>query len=103
MPWLHGGVANCEQCRKPYQPQRSSSLFCSQACKQQAYRKRLSVTHSVTPAPNTSKASDCSEVFRYVKHADVARLAAEGWEPLPALNGTHHGEYSVLMRRVEQG
>jgi hypothetical protein len=22
---------------------------------------------------------------------------------LPALDGTHHGEYSVLMRRVEQG
>jgi hypothetical protein len=42
----------CEQCRKPYQPQRSSSGFCSQACKQQAYRKRLTVTSSVTPAPD---------------------------------------------------
>ena len=37
--------------------------------------------------------------FRYVRHADVPRFAAEGWEPLPALDGTHHGEYSVLMRR----
>ena len=41
-------------------------------------------------------------MFRYVRHADVPRFAAEGWEPLPALDGTHHGEYSVLMRRVEQ-
>jgi hypothetical protein len=38
-------------------------------------------------------------VFRYVRHADVAQFEAEGWEPLPALEGTHHGEYSVLMRR----
>ena len=69
-----------------------------------AYRKRLSVTPSVTPAPNTAiEPSDSSEVFRYVRHADVPRFAAEGWEPLPALDGTHHGEYSVLMRRVEQG
>jgi hypothetical protein len=92
----------CQQCRKAYEPERSSSLFCSQACKQQAYRKRLRVTASVTPAPNTSKASDCSEVFRYVRHADVPRFTAEGWELLPALDGTHHGEYSALMRRVEQ-
>ena len=40
--------------------------------------------------------------FRYVLHADVPRFAAEGWELLPALDGTHHGEYSVLMRRIEQ-
>ena len=103
----------CEQCGKAYEQwQRSSSRFCSPACKQQAYRKRLivtpsvtalSVTPSVTPAPNTSKASDCSEVFRYVRHADVPRFTAEGWELLPALDGTHHGQYSVLMRRVEQG
>jgi hypothetical protein len=31
----------CAQCGKPYEPQRSSSRFCSQACKQSAYRKRL--------------------------------------------------------------
>jgi hypothetical protein len=86
-------VKMCEQCRKSYEPQRSSSRFCSPACKQQAYRKRLSVTSSVTP----------SEVFRYVRHAEVPKFAAEGWEPLPALDGTHHGEYSVLMRRVEHG
>jgi hypothetical protein len=30
-----------------------------------------------------------------------ASCEAEGWELLPALDGTHHGEYSVLMRRVE--
>ena len=94
----------CEQCRKPYEPQRSNSRFCSQACKQQAYRKRLSVTSSVTPASDTPvEASDCSEVFRYVRKADVQRFTAEGWELLPALDGTHHDEYSALMRRrVEQ-
>ena len=53
------------------------------------------MTPSVTPAP--------TEVFRYVRHAEVPRFTAEGWELLPALDGTHHGEYSVLMRRVEQG
>jgi len=43
------------------------------------------------------------EEFRYVLHADVPRMAAEGWERLPALDGTHHGEYSALMRRVKHG
>jgi hypothetical protein len=40
----------CEQCGKAYTPQRFSSRFCSQACKQSAYRKRPSVTSSVTAA-----------------------------------------------------
>ena len=44
-------VKVCEQCRKVYEPQRSSSQFCSQACKQRAYRKRLSVTSNVTLSP----------------------------------------------------
>jgi hypothetical protein len=43
MPWL-GGENFCEQCRKPYQPQRSSSRFCSEMCRQRAHRKKLSVT-----------------------------------------------------------
>jgi hypothetical protein len=84
----------CEQCGRPYQPQRSSARFCSPACKQHAYRKRLSVTDSVTPAP--------TEVFRYVRHADVPRFTAEGWQATPAPDGTHDGEYSVLMRRVNR-
>ena len=29
----------------------------------------------------------------------VDRFEADGWERLSALDGTHHGEYSVLMRR----
>ena len=42
----------CEQCGKRYERwQRSSSRFCSPACKQSAWCKRLSVTPSVTPAP----------------------------------------------------
>ena len=93
----------CEQCRKPYEPQRSSSRFCSGTCRQHAHRKRLlSVTPSVTPAPTPNtpiEPSNSSEVFRYVRHADVPKFTAEGWELLPALDGTHHGEYSVLMRR----
>jgi len=86
----------CEQCSERYELQRSSARFCSETCRKRAHRKRLSVT-SVTSAPSDH------EEFRYVVHADVERFAAEGWEPLPALEGTHHGEYSVLMRRVEQG
>jgi hypothetical protein len=39
----------CEQCRKRYESQRSSSRFCSETCRQRAHRKRLSVTSSVTP------------------------------------------------------
>jgi hypothetical protein len=92
----------CEQCRKAYEPQRSSSRFCSGACRQRAHHKRFSVTLSVTPTPASNtpiEPSDCSEVFRYVRHADVHRFTAEGWEPLPALDGTHHGEHAVLMRQ----
>jgi hypothetical protein len=84
----------CERCCRTYEPQRSSSRFCSQTCRQRAHRNRLSVTSSVTLAPSGS-----SEVFRYVRHADVQRFMTEGWELLPALDGTHHGEYSALMRR----
>jgi hypothetical protein len=46
---------SCEQCGKPYDWQRASSRFCSQACKQRAYRKRLTVTPSVTRTSATSK------------------------------------------------
>jgi hypothetical protein len=88
----------CEQCCKPYQPHRSTSRFCSPACRQRAHYRKLSVRLSVTPTPNTVG----SEVFRYVRHADVPRFTAEGWQATPALEGTHHGEYSVLMRRIEQ-
>jgi hypothetical protein len=83
----------CRHCRKAYEPQRSTSRFCSQACKQSAYRNRLGVTPTVT-APS-------SELFRFVRHADVPKSLAEGWEFL--LDGTHDGEYSALIqRRVEQ-
>jgi hypothetical protein len=84
----------CVQCRKIYEPQRSSSRFCSQTCRQRARGNRFSVRSSVTPAPSGS-----SQLFRYVRHAEVPRFLAEGWELLPAFEGTHHGEYSMLMRR----
>jgi hypothetical protein len=35
----------CAQCGKTYRPQRSDSKVCSDACRQRAYRERLSVTH----------------------------------------------------------
>jgi hypothetical protein len=94
----------CEQCGKAYEQwQRSSSRFCSPACKQQAYRKRHTVTPSVTALSVTpTVTAPSSELFRYVQHADIEKFTAQGWELLPALDGTHHGEYSVLMRRVEQ-
>jgi hypothetical protein len=38
----------CERCGKSYELQRASSRFCSQACRQSAYRRRLSVTLNVT-------------------------------------------------------
>ena len=97
----------CGQCRKPYEPQRSRSRFCSGTCRQHAHRKKLlSVTLSVTPMPTSNKLtepSDSSEVYRYVRHADVPKFTAEGWELLSTLDGTHHGKYSALMRqRIEQ-
>jgi hypothetical protein len=39
----------CEQCRKSYAPQRTSSRFCSGTCRQHAHRKRLL---SVTLGPS---------------------------------------------------
>lgn len=89
---LNRRTAICDHCRKAYERQRSTSRFCSETCRQRAHR--LSVTSGVTMAP-----SDSSELFRYVRHADVPRYAAEGWELLPALAGTHHSEYGALMRR----
>ena len=41
-------TALCSACHRDYQPLRSSSRFCSGACRQSAYRARLSVT-TVTP------------------------------------------------------
>jgi hypothetical protein len=93
----------CDRCGKRYEPQRSSSRFCSPACRQRAHHKRFSVTLSVTPAPHAAIEPTGSEVFRYVRHVDVPRFTVEGWQATPALEGTHHGEYSVLMRRIERG
>jgi hypothetical protein len=36
----------CAQCGKPYRPHRSDSKVCSDACRQRAYRSRLSVTQA---------------------------------------------------------
>lgn len=37
-------VSLCAQCAKVYRPQRSDSKFCSDSCRQRAYRGRLAVT-----------------------------------------------------------
>lgn len=37
-------------------------------------------------------------VFLYVRHADVPSYLLMGWLALPALEGTHHGQWSVLMQ-----
>jgi len=93
MPWQN--APRCQSCDQIIRPKRSTARFCSPTCRQRAHHKRLSVRLSVTAEP--------AEVFRYVRHADVPRFTAEGWQATSALDGTHHGEYSVLMRRVEQG
>jgi hypothetical protein len=38
----------CAQCGKPYRPQRSDSRFCSDACRQRAYRERPKRNANVT-------------------------------------------------------
>lgn len=39
----------CAQCGKPYRPQRSDSRYCSDACRQRAYRERFKRNTNVTP------------------------------------------------------
>jgi len=41
-------VSLCTQCSKPYGPQRSDSRFCSDACRQRAYRERPKRNANVT-------------------------------------------------------
>lgn len=36
----------CRQCSAPYMPERTDSCFCSNACRQRAYRTRLAVTQA---------------------------------------------------------
>jgi hypothetical protein len=50
MPWQRERILTgiCETCARPFQPRRSSARFCSDACRMRAYRRRLSVTASVT-------------------------------------------------------
>jgi hypothetical protein len=80
----------CDQCGKAYEIQRSDSRTCSDACRQRLHRSAVAVTPSVTSEGE----------FRYVRHADIPKFMAKGWELLNALDGTHHGYYSALMRRA---
>lgn len=36
-------------------------------------------------------------LFRYIRRRRVPAFIASGWIAHPALNGTHHGDWSVLM------
>jgi hypothetical protein len=47
----------CGQCGRPYRPQRSTSKFCSDTCRQRAHRSRLSVTkRDAEPPPREGAA-----------------------------------------------
>jgi hypothetical protein len=39
--------ANCKVCGEPFEPQRSTRLYCSDACQQKAYRERKAAPHSL--------------------------------------------------------
>lgn len=41
--------------------------------------------------------------FRYVTHESVSEYLSSGWEIADTLNGTSHGQYSVLMRWTAEG
>jgi hypothetical protein len=79
----------CEQCGRRYDYKGLVPGSVRRGASNWPIASGFSVTPSVT-------------LFRYVRHAEVPRFMAEGWELLPALDGTHHGEYSALMRRREQ-
>jgi hypothetical protein len=36
-------------------------------------------------------------IFRYVKHRDAEAYCRLGWLPTDSLDGSYHGEFSVLM------
>jgi hypothetical protein len=42
-------IRSCEHCRKSYEPQRSTSRFCSPACRQRSHHQGISVMLSVMP------------------------------------------------------
>lgn len=42
------------------------------------------------------------ETFKYVKWPDLAEAIRAGWIPTSALEGTHHGVWSVLCKKDEQ-
>lgn len=41
--------------------------------------------------------------YQYVPHGFLHAFEALGWERLPALEGTHHGQYSALCRWAGDG
>lgn len=62
----------------------------------------ISMTTKTTTGPNMPNSAPLKlrrypHQARYVKHEDVDRFTAQGWEWTSALVDTHHGEHSVLM------
>lgn len=43
------------------------------------------------------------EWLRYVIHAEVDKFLAQGWEISDDLQGTSHGQWSVLMKWTGEG
>jgi hypothetical protein len=42
---------------------------------------------------------DKTTEYRYVPYDQVKNYEEKGWEPREGLSGTHHAEWSILMRR----
>ena len=38
--------------------------------------------------------------YRFHRHG---KPLPEGWEPTPALDGTHHGHHAKLLREIDDG
>ena len=76
----------CQQCRKPYRVRRADTRFCSNACRQHAYRDRLVVTVSVTEASK--------------QHSVVAPGTLFAPEPWSAANGCRRRSGKRLYLRL---
>ena len=54
----------CEQCGKRYAPQRSSSRFCSPACKQSAHHKKIANAYLYVQSALSVLGSQACSAFR---------------------------------------
>lgn len=59
---------------------------------------KMAVMASRGEAPGDHGGCGMITYFRYVPHAQVADYTARGWTATYALDGTSHGQWSVLMQ-----